>query len=406
MDKIITPKKLSGTVTVPPSKSQAHRAVIAACLSVGESVISNIVFSQDIAATVQAMVTFGAAATHRDGVLRVTGAMPQAPEGAVIDCSESGSTLRFLIPLAWVSGKKVTFTGRGRLMSRPLDPYFDLCDAEGIAYEKTDNAVTFCGKLKGGTYRLPGNISSQFITGLLFALPLLSADSRIELTTDVESVGYIQMTLDVLAGCGIAITHSDDFKTYEIRGNQHYLPKDLTVEGDYSQAAFYLCANAMGSRVDVQGLNPDSAQGDKEILSIINRFGEPLTAITIDASQIPDLVPVLAVLASQAEGETRIINAARLRIKESDRLATTRDLLSRLGAEVTETADALVIPGKARLRGGVVDAHNDHRIAMAAAIAATVAEGEVTILGAECVAKSYGNFWEHYERLAENAQNA
>lgn len=398
MEQTIQPKKLRGTVTVPPSKSQAHRAVIAACLADGSSSIKNIAFSQDIRATISAMEAFGAKIAASDDTLSISGAFPKSEDGALIDCSESGSTLRFLIPLAWVSGKKTTFTGRGRLMSRPLDPYFSLCDAEGIDYKKADSSVTFCGTLKGGTYKLPGNVSSQFISGLLFALPLLDSDSVLELTTEVESAGYIQMTLDILKSFGIRIKHTR-YKSYYIPGKQSYHPQNLTIEGDYSQAAFYLCANAMGSDVTVLGLNPDSSQGDREILSIIERFGNPLTAITIDAGQIPDLVPVLAVLATQAEGETTIMNAGRLRMKESDRLTTTTDMLRRLDADITELEDALVIRGKATLSGGIINSFNDHRIAMAAAIAATVATGEVTVTDAGCVAKSYGNFWEDYFSL-------
>ncbi len=398
MNQNIVPKKLRGTVTVPPSKSQAHRALIAACLAKGTSNIKNIAFSQDISATIGAMEAFGATVDRAENAVSVSGCIPQAMDKTVIDCCESGSTLRFLIPLAWIGGNTVTFTGRGRLMSRPLDPYFTLCDKEGIKYSRTESTVTFCGKLKGGTYQLPGNISSQFITGLLFALPLLDADSVLELTTKAESVGYIQMTLDILRSFGIAITHKN-YQKYYIPGKQSYVPKDITVEGDYSQAAFYLCANAMGSQVDVCGLNPESSQGDQEIVSIIKRFGAPLSGITIDVSQMPDLVPILAVLATQAEGITTITNAARLRIKESDRLKTTTDMLRRLGADITEDEDELIIRGKTPLTGGTIDACNDHRIAMAAAIAATVATGEVMILGSECVAKSYANFWQDYFAL-------
>ena len=271
MEQTITSKALRGTVTVPPSKSRAHRALIAARLAGGNSHIKNIAFSQDVSATIGAMEAFGAVADKKADAVIVSGSFPKAADGTLIDCCESGSTLRFLIPLAWVSGNKVTYTGRGRLMSRPLDPYFDLCDKEGISYSRTESTVTFCGKLKGGTYSLPGNISSQFITGLLFALPLLESDSVLELTTSLESLGYIQMTLDVLKEFGITITH-ENYQKYYISGNQTYTPKDITVEGDYSQAAFYLCANAMGSQVDVLGLNPDSSQGDREILSIIKKI--------------------------------------------------------------------------------------------------------------------------------------
>ncbi|MBE7022237.1 MAG: 3-phosphoshikimate 1-carboxyvinyltransferase [Ruminococcaceae bacterium] len=398
MKQVLTPCKLAGSVTVPPSKSQAHRAVIAACLSAGRSEIKNLAFSQDITATVRAMETFGAVIGTEGCTLSVCGANPLPTENALIDCGESGSTLRFLIPLAWVSGIPVRFTGRGRLLSRPLTPYFDICHKEGIHYRQTESEIYFCGKLKGGIYSLPGNISSQFITGLLFALPLLENDSTIELTTPLESAGYIDMTLDVLKQYGIRV-QNEDYKRFHIPGGQRYLPHDMTVEGDYSQAAFYLCANAMGSHVNVLGLNKNSYQGDKEIISIIERFGSPLSGITIDVSQIPDLVPVLAVLASQAAGETRIVNAGRLRMKESDRLRTTTEMLTALGANIKEGADCLIIHGKKGLSGGTVDSANDHRIAMAAAIAATVADGPVTVLGSECVAKSYGNFWQDYLSL-------
>ncbi|MBE7010778.1 MAG: 3-phosphoshikimate 1-carboxyvinyltransferase [Ruminococcaceae bacterium] len=398
MMQVITPQKLSGAVQIPPSKSQAHRAVIAACLAGGCSYIQNLAFSEDIAATVNAMQIFGAKINRGENAVTVIGSKPEPPENALIDCCESGSTLRFLIPLAFIAGKPVRFTGRGRLPERPLDPYYEICKQDGIITRREGNELFFCGTLQGGTYRLPGNISSQFITGLLFALPLLKKDSVIELTTPLESAGYVDMTLGILSQYGICVKN-ENYKRFIVPGNQSYTPCDLTVEGDYSQAAFYLCANAMGSHVRVQGLNPDSCQGDKEIISIIERFGSPLKGTTIDVSQVPDLVPVLAVLASQAEGETRIINAGRLRIKESDRLQTVTEMLSALGAQITEGEDFLLIRGTHGLKGGCVNSHNDHRIAMAAAIAATVASNPVTICDSECVAKSYRNFWDDYHRL-------
>jgi len=400
MIQVITPKKLSGAVTVPPSKSQAHRVVIAACLAQGTSFVHNLAFSEDITATVRAMETFGATTKTEGNSLLISGNAPQPNENALIDCNESGSTLRFLIPLAWVFGKPVRFTGRGRLLSRPLKPYFDLCEQEGIIATQSESELYFCGKLKGGTYRLPGNISSQFISGLLFALPLLEKDSVIELTTHLESVGYIDMTIDILKRFGVNIQNEDN-KRFLICGRQQYKPCDVTIEGDYSQAAFYLCANAMGSHVNVEGLNEESCQGDKEIVSVIKRFGTPLKGITVDVSQIPDLVPVLAVLASQAEGKTELINASRLRMKESDRLHTVTCMLKALGCKIEEGKDYLTIYGGHSLLGGTVDSFNDHRIAMAAAIAATVSSAPVTILGSECVAKSYRNFWEDYEKLRQ-----
>ncbi len=398
MEQTILPKTLCGTLCVPPSKSAAHRAVICAALSGGTSTIQNIAFSDDLTATISAMETFGAHITKSENSVRVCG-IKSAPQSELfVDCNESGSTLRFLIPLAWIFGIKVHFSGRGRLLSRPLSAYFDLCNAAGISYELTEDAVSFNGKLSGGHYELPGNVSSQFISGLLFALPLAEKDSRIVLTTKAESVGYIDMTLETLARFGIKI-ENHNYQSFYIPGGQSYTPCDLMVEGDYSQAAFYLVANALGSHVELLGLNETSAQGDREIISIIKRFGSPLRATQIDASDIPDLVPVLAVLASQAEGTPRIYNAGRLRMKESDRLKTTAALLKSLGAKVLEQEDSLEITGKAHLHGGVVDSFNDHRIAMAAAIAATVAEGMVTVLGSKCVKKSYANFWEDYFSL-------
>lgn len=400
MDKIIIPHKLCGAVTVPPSKSQAHRAVIAAGCAAGVSAISNLAFSEDIRATITAMRTLGASIRETTAAATVRGAHPTCADGTLIDCSESGSTLRFLIPLAWLCGKTVHFTGRGRLMQRPLEPYFSVCDAAGIRYTQKADSVTFSGRLHSGAYSLPGNVSSQFITGLLFALPQTEGDSTLTLTTPAESVGYIDLTLAVLKQFGITVKNHD-YQSFSIPGRQRFLPQSITVEGDYSQAAFYLAANALGSHVTVNGLNEASCQGDKAICDIIRRFGTPLKAQTINVSQIPDLVPILAVLATQAEGTTRLVGAARLRLKESDRLLTTADMLNRLGAQVTPTDDALIICGKTPLTGGTVDSHNDHRIAMAAAIAATVASGAVTILGSECVAKSYANFWEDYEGLTK-----
>ena len=283
-------------------------------------------------------------------------------------------------------------------MERPLEPYFELCGQDRITVKKENGTVTFDGKLRGGTYRLAGNISSQFITGLLFALPLVEADSRILLTTPLESAGYVDMTIQALAAFGIEIENTDNAE-FRIRGSQRYQPHNCAVEGDYSQAAFFFVANALGSEVSLSGLREDSLQGDREILPIIKKMGTPLAGMEIDVSQIPDLVPVLAVLATQAEGVTRLTNAKRLRIKESDRLHTTTQELQKLGAEIVEHEDELIIAGKTNLTGGVTCAHNDHRIAMALAIAATACSGAVTIQGAECVRKSYGNFWEDYQRL-------
>ncbi len=395
----ITPRKLSGSLVVPPSKSMAHRLLICASLASGRSIVDNLSLSEDISATIGAMRALGSSIGVSGATATCDGSAIFHTEKALnIDCRESGSTIRFLIPVALAGGITCTFTGSGRLMERPLEPYFELCGQDGITVKKENGAVTFDGKLRGGTYRLAGNISSQFITGLLFALPLVEADSRILLTTPLESAGYVDMTIQALAAFGIEIENTDNAE-FRIRGGQRYQPHNCAVEGDYSQAAFFFVANALGSGVTLSGLREDSLQGDREILPIIKKMGTPLAGMEIDVSQIPDLVPVLAVLATQAEGFTRLTNAKRLRIKESDRLHTTTQELQKLGAEIVEHEDELIITGKTNLTGGVTCAHNDHRIAMALAIAATACSGAVTVQGAECVRKSYGNFWEDYQRL-------
>lgn len=395
---VITPKKLSGSLTVPPSKSAAHRLLICASLSAGESRIENVDLSQDISATISAARALGSQITETEnGFLCKRGETCFSGE-TLIDCAESGSTLRFFIPIALAFGGNFRFAGRGRLLERPLDSYFDICKEKGIHFDKDENGILFRGKLAGGTYTLPGNVSSQYVSGLLFALPLLSEDSRIVITSPLESAGYVDMTLSALSAFGVCVENRA-YQEFIIRGGQKFKPCHMAVEGDYSQAAFYLVANALGSDVRLSGLQENSLQGDKAITDIIQSMGSPLSARTIDVSGIPDLVPILTVLATQAVGETRLVNAARLRIKESDRLATITQELSKMGADLTELPDALIIRGKTNLRGAVCDAHNDHRIAMALAIAATVAEGEVTISGADCVRKSYGKFWDDYQEL-------
>lgn len=396
---IITPTKLSGRITVPPSKSAAHRLLICAALAKDKSVIKNVDLSQDISATISAMRALGSNILPADaGFVCSAGEYKAEENGTLIDCCESGSTLRFLIPIALSIGGKFRFTGRGRLLSRPLDAYFEICEKEGIKYEKLENEILFNGKLSGGEYSLAGNVSSQYISGLLFALPLLERDSTIKITTPLESAGYIDMTLSALRTFGICVENRN-YQEFFIPGGQSYQAHNCAVEGDYSQAAFYLVANALGSNVMLDGLDVSSVQGDKEIVNIIKSMGKPLISREIDVSQIPDLVPILAVLATQAQGKTRLYNAARLRIKESDRLATTTKELKKLGADITELSDELIICGKTPLSGAVCDAHNDHRIAMAIAIAATVAESEVTVTGSDCVKKSYGNFWRDYAAL-------
>lgn len=383
MNLTITPGKLSGTVTPPPSKSQAHRLLICAALAGEGSVIHNLADSQDIRAT-------------RRCLAELTTDRRTLPE---LDCGESGSTLRFLIPLALALRGGGVFTGHGRLMERPQKPYFDLFDEKGIQYEQKDGVLTVEGRLTPGEYRLPGNVSSQFFTGLLLALPLLDGPSAIIPTTPLESEGYIGMTLDAMHEFGVDIASTRSIPPhYLVSGGRRYQRAEVTVEGDWSQAAFWYAANCLGCTVDVRGVSQYSTQGDRVIESCCLELSQPGDT-EIDMSGCPDLAPPVAAAAAVRQGTTRLVNAGRLRIKESDRLAAITAALNALGARVTEHSDSLTIYGRDGLTGGTVDCCNDHRIAMMAAIAATRCREPVTLLGAECVAKSYPDFWEHYRML-------
>ncbi len=395
MNLRITPGPLEGTVTPPPSKSQAHRAILAQLLA-GGGTVSNLAASQDIEATRRCAA---ALKTEGDGL-------------PLLDCGESGSTLRFLIPLALVLRGGGIFTGRGRLMERPQKPYFDIFDEKGIFYEQKDGALTVRGALTPGEYRLPGNVSSQFVTGLLYALPLLDGDSEIILTSKLESKGYVNMTLAVLKNFGVTAEHQfynrfakraapegQWYERYMIPGNQEFQSGDVTIEPDWSQAAFWMAAEFLGSDVEVAGMNYNSVQGDRAIDKQFVLLGRPQD-YTFDSSVFPDLVPPLALMAAVRSGTVCLTNAARLRMKESDRLTTVAQTLNALGAQVEEGPDFLKIWGRDGLTGGVtVDCCNDHRIAMMAAVAATRCGEPVTLLGAECVSKSYPNFWDDYRML-------
>ena len=383
MDIRIIPQKLRGAVTPPASKSMAHRAVLAMALAGGTGTLSNLSDSQDIQATKRCVAALKA----------------PRPEGEppFLDCGESGSTLRFLIPIALAVAGGGVFTGHGRLMERPQQPYFDIFDEKGIFYGQTDGVLTVRGTLTPGVYRLPGNVSSQFVTGLLYALPLLPGDSTIEITTPLESGGYVDMTLDMLEKFGISVQNKN-YAVFHIPGNQVYQGRDITVEGDWSQAGFWYAANFLDNQVAIQGLNADSTQGDRVVASLYWKLAKPGDT-DIDVSGCPDLLPPLAVMAAVRSGTTRFVNAARLRIKESDRLATTAALLNALGGHAEEGPDSLTVRGVPAFSGGTVDGANDHRIVMAAAIAATRSSAPVTILGAEAVRKSYPSFWENYKQL-------
>jgi 3-phosphoshikimate 1-carboxyvinyltransferase len=307
------------------------------------------------------------------------------------NCRESGSTLRFLLPVMAALDKACTFTGTGRLPKRPIEPLIALLRAHGCEVSATSVPLVIRGKLRPGRFELPGNISSQFVTGLLFALPLLEDASEIVLTSPLESAGYVEMTLCTLRKFGIIVEITRN--GYRIEP-QRYRPTDATQpEGDWSNAAFWLAAG-----VNVTGLNENSPQPDREIQHLLRQMGFPRRGIVMDAAQCPDLAPLMAAIMASAQGESRIIHAARLRLKESDRLHAMAENLNALGGNVTELPDGLVIQGR-QLRGGVVESFNDHRVAMAMAIAALSCEGAVTLRGAEAVQKSYPRFWEDYQRL-------
>ncbi|MTI71677.1 MAG: 3-phosphoshikimate 1-carboxyvinyltransferase [Firmicutes bacterium] len=411
----IIPSRLNGDIEIPPSKSIGHRALISAGLSKGVSDIKNLMFSDDITATLNAMKDFGAKEIEKENnrvTLKGIDKFKKPKES--IDCKESGSTLRFLIPMAGLIGEEITFNGRGKLIERPLKTYYEIFKKQNIKYKNNDGKLplTVNGLLNPGTFKVKGNISSQFISGLMFVLPLLNGDSKIIITTKLESKGYVDLTMDVLNKFGVEIENKE-YKEFLIKGNQRYKSRNYRVEGDFSQAAFWIVGGLLGGNINCFNLDIDSLQGDKVILDIVKKMGgkflikennikikpSKTKGIEIDASQCPDLVPILAVFASLSEGITKISNAKRLRIKESDRLKAISTELNKLGASVTELEDGLVIKGKEKLNGGVVDSWNDHRIAMALAIASIKCSEAVIIKGSEAINKSYPHFWMDLKKL-------
>lgn len=409
----IHPHALSGKVAVPTSKSLAHRAIICAALAEGESVISDISMSKDIAATIQAMRAMGTTIVSSGSTLYINGSTTHRYHELDIDCNESGSTLRFMIPVTLIHDNHVHFTGRGKLGSRPLDVYYSIFDKQGIdySYKKDVLDLYINGHLKPGRYDVPGNISSQFISGLLFALPLLDGDSIIHITTALESEAYIELTLAMLKLFGIDIRRQDH--DFLIAGHQHYTAHDYQVEGDFSQAANYLVAGAIGNDVTITNLNLDSVQGDRVAISLLEEMGAQLDSheggirmrpghlqcISIDASQCPDIIPVMAVACALAQGTSQILNAGRLRIKECDRLHATCEVLEKCGVRVIEKEDMMIIFGVDYFTKADLSSYNDHRMAMMEAIMATRALGDLLLDDCQCVAKSYPNFFEDYKKL-------
>lgn len=397
MKLTVNGKGLHGTVPAIASKSMAHRLLICAALSGDPSQIRCETLSDDISATAACLRALGCELTYTGGTFYASPAT--RPEKAAIDCGESGSTLRFLLPVISALGITCRLDLHGRLPSRPLSPLYGEMENHGVKMSpEGSNPLLVSGALRGGTYTIRADVSSQFISGLLFALPILSEDSVLVLTGRRESASYVEMTLSALRAYGIKINTTDD--GYQIPARQKYRsPGALRVEGDWSNAAFWLAASALGAPLTVTGLDSESLQGDRAVVSALAEIKSDGNKAMIDAQNIPDLVPILSVVAAAQKKTTVIYNAARLRLKESDRIETTASLLRAIGASVTVTEDGLRIKGDPdKLHPATIDAAGDHRIAMAAAIASVVS-GNITIIGSEAVNKSYPAFFEDFRRL-------
>ena len=404
------PKPLSGRVAAIPAKAEAHRALIAAALADRPTLVRNLSnLSNDIRATLEALCALGASFEKKDDAILLR-PIVDVPQTATVDCGESGSTLRFLVPVisALTHGNSIVrVTGGGRLPERPMEDLLRVLRAHGTVIDGDRVPFSITGELTAGTYELPGNVSSQYVTGLMFALPLLRGDSEIRLTTPLESTGYVDMTKRTLSLFGIQAEGV-------VKGGQIYRsPGEIMVGGDWSNAAMWLAAGALGGPVTMTGLDLESAQGDKAVVDILRRFGATvvvegdavtvsagsLKGIEIDTRDIPDLLPVLSIVAAAANGETRFVNAGRLRLKESDRLATVAALIKALGGNVEEGPDWLAVKGGNRLKGGCCEVANDHRLVMAAVLASAISETPVEFDGFQAINKSYPTFMEDYRKL-------
>ena len=389
MDICITPKKLYGNINAIPSKSQAHRMLICAAFSDQPTTLICPETNRDIEATANCLTALGAGITWLSNGYRVK-PIEEVPFRASLPCQDSGSTLRFLLPIAGALGVDTVFQMTGRLPQRPLTPLWEEMERMGCTLTRpTADTIRCTGRLRSGEYAINGTVSSQFITGLLFALSLLPGQSRLQVLGKLESAPYVSMTLAAMKRFGISCND------YCFPGNgRFHSPGTVTVEGDWSNAAFFLAAQALGSPIQVGNLNPDSPQGDRACARLLPELKDKLT---ISAADIPDLVPILAVTAAANQGAV-FTDIGRLRLKESDRVASVMDMLRALGGQAEADDTTLTVYGTG-LHGGTVDSRNDHRIAMSAAIAATVCDSPVTILGAQCVEKSYPKFFTDYTSL-------
>ena len=407
--KIIKADKLVGELSPPPSKSVLHRYIIASSLAKGISKIENISFSEDIIATIEAMKKLGAKIEQKDNYLLIDGSdtFKNLNENIEIDCNESGSTLRFLFPLSIVEENKVLFKGRGKLFKRPMTPYFENFEKYKIKYSYiNENKILLEGQLKSGIYEIDGNISSQFITGLLFSLPLLEGESKIIINGKLESSNYIDISLDCLSKFGIKIINNS-YQEFIIKGNQSYRVGNYRTEADYSQAAFFLVANAIGSKIKINDLSENSLQGDKKIIDFISEIDKwsSKDTLILDGSETPDIIPILSLKAAVSGKKIEIVNVERLRIKESDRLKATVEELSKINFDLIEKKDSILINSREDFKANKnekivsLSAHSDHRIAMMIAIATTCYDGKILLDNLDCVKKSYPNFWEVFLSL-------
>ncbi|MDE6618866.1 MAG: 3-phosphoshikimate 1-carboxyvinyltransferase [Clostridiales bacterium] len=413
MDIKLTPKNLKGRVDLPASKSYAHRMLITAAFSRTESVLLGDFSSDDLSATIRALTAFGAKFDSVDGGVKITPAVKV--ERSVVDCGESGSTLRFSVPIAAALGIETTFTGAKRLGERPMDELLNCLKEHGIKVVGKGLPLTISGKLSAGDYEIDGSRSSQYVTGLLLALPLLEGNSTLTVRGE-SSKAYIDITLDVLQKSSAEITKNGN--TFFIRGARYSVCGDRKVEGDWSNAAFWMVAGLLGEEISIGNLNVESSQGDRRVQELLKQAGGDISwkngrltakpsnlhAITFDADDIPDAVPAMSVALAAAKGTSVITGVKRLRIKESDRVAAVIDMLTRLGVHATynEYDDALKIEGVPHFDGGTLCSYNDHRLAMAGAVAAIRAQAPITISGAEAVNKSYPAFFADYESLGGN----
>ena len=423
MDMTFISAPLKGVVAAPASKSEAHRRMICAGLTKGTTTLGGFMDSADTAATARCLKALGAQIEEKDDELTITGYAKKISKLPVLDCGESGSTLRFFVPIALAMADGGVFRMHGRLGQRPMDVYRDLFVPRGVRWRMgvgCDGAaeLTVKGALEAGHYVMPGNVSSQFVSGLLFALPMLAEDSTLTVEPPVESADYIRMTVEALTQSGIQLEEIAPF-SWRIAGNQNYQAKDGKLSGDYSQAAVLLCAGALGHQVMVTGLAQETTQGDRAVLAHLASLGakvqedasgvtvtaEALHGAALDMANCPDIAPILALVCQMAEGESRLAGCGRLRLKECDRLAATVETLNLLGGNAKAEGDTIVIQGVKVLKGGVtLPNYNDHRMVMLGMVAASIAKEPVTVQGVEALNKSWPEFVNVYQNLGGKAE--